>query len=219
MSDDPGGEVTDRDDHTRSRYAGWDVLAKWPTPDWDEQTREVVRQRLADVPPLRFLTAAEARTLASAVSRIIPQSDRAAGSEVPIVPWIDVKLADDLRDGYRYEGVPPLRDAWRLGLSGLEQAAHALFRGAGFADLAPGEQDEVLRHVERGDPPGDAWRRIPATRFFRDLLCLTVVKTYYAHPVAWNEIGYSGPAAVRGHVRNWMGGVDPWDAPDAEARE
>lgn len=216
---DPERDGKAREDHVRSRYAGWDVLAKWSTPDWDEQTREVVRQRLADRPPLRFLTAAEARTLASAVRRIIPQPDRAGGAEVPIVPSIDAKLADDLRDGYRYEGVPPLRDAWRFGLRGLDEVARTRFRGAAFADLAPSEQDEVLRCVERGDPPGDAWRRIPATRFFRDLLCLTVVKTYYAHPVAWNEIGYSGPAAVRGHVRNWMGGVDPWDAPDAEARE
>jgi hypothetical protein len=41
---------------------------------------------------------------------------------------------------------------------------------------------------------------------------LTAVKIYYAHPRAWSEIGYSGPSSPRGHVRNWMGGVDPWDA-------
>ena len=40
--------------------------------------------------------------------------------------------------------------------------------------------------------------RLPAARFFRDVLCLTVVKTYYAHPAAWSEIARvnCGPSAV-----------------------
>jgi hypothetical protein len=41
---------------------------------------------------------------------------------------------------------------------------------------------------------------------------LTIIKIYYAHPLAWNEIGYGGPASPRGHVRKWAGGVDPWEA-------
>ena len=166
---------------------------------------------------MRFLTSAETRTLICAANRIIPQPDRSEADMVPIAPWIDAKLADDLRDGYRYEGMPPPRDAWRLGLAGIDETSRALFSGAAFADLSPEEEDVVLRRVERGDPPGGAWARLPARRFFRDVLCLTVVKIYYAHPAAWSEIGYSGPAAVRGHVRNWMGGIDPWDAPEADA--
>jgi hypothetical protein len=201
----------------RSRYSGYDVLAKWSSPDWDDQTRDVVRHRLEQLPPFRFLTTAEARTLASAADRIIPQSERARANTVAIAPWIDAKLADDLRDGYRYEGMPPPREAWRLGLAALDETARELFEGTVFAELGANQQDEVLRRVERGDPPGPTWNRVPARRFFRDVLCLTIVKTYYAHPWAWNEIGYSGPSAVRGHVRNWMGGVDPWDAAEAEA--
>ena len=207
--------MKDREE-VRSRYIGYDVLAKWSSPDWDDQTRDVVRRRVEEVPPVRFLTAAEMRTLACAADRIIPQPERAPEERVPIAPWIDAKLADDLRDGYRYERMPPPRDAWRWGLAGIDETSRVLF-GRDFADLDALEQDEVLRRVERGDPPGAAWARMPAGRFFRDVLCLTVVKTYYAHPAAWSEIGYSGPSAVRGHVRNWMGGVDPWDATEAEA--
>jgi hypothetical protein len=199
-----------------SRYPNWNVLAKWWSDDWDVQTRSVVHDRLSAVPPIRFLSPDEAATLSAVADRIVPQPNRSEKEKVPIVPWIDAKLADDLRDGYRYDGLPPPQDAWRLGLAGIDETSRELFGGALFAKLDPEQQDEVLRRVERGDPPGAIWARVPARRFFRDVLCLTVVKVYFAHPTAWSEIGYSGPSAVRGHVRNWMGGVDPWDAKEED---
>jgi hypothetical protein len=195
---------------SRSRYSDYDVLDKWESPDWDNQTRDVVRRRLEDVPPIRFLTADEARLLEAICDRIVPGSER--GERVPVVPWIDEKLFNDWRDGYRYEGVPPLREAWRLGLAGIDESARLLHGGYAFTELGAEAQDDVLRRVARGDAPGTAWARFSPIRFFRDVLCLTVVKIYYAHPGAWSEIGYSGPSSPRGHVRNWMGGVDPWDA-------
>jgi hypothetical protein len=197
-----------------TQYASYDVLDKWSSPDWDAQTRSVVRRRLAEVPPIRFLVGAEAALLEAVVERLVPQPDRPAVDKIPIVPWIDEKLHHDWRDGYRYEDLPPLREAWRLGLAGIDESARLLYGGRGFAELAAGEQDEVLKRVARGEAPGPTWERLPSSRFFRDVLCLTVVKTYYAHPRAWSEIGYSGPSSPRGHVRNWMGGVDPWDAPE-----
>jgi hypothetical protein len=196
----------------RTRYPGYNVLDKWASPDWDDQTREVVRRRLEEVPPIRFFTPEEARTLAAVAERIIPQPDRDEAMKVPVVPWIDEKLYKDRRDGYRYEELPPQREAWRLGLAGIEEAARALFGGRSFCDLETLSQDVVLRHVERGDPPGEAWERLPSACFFRNVLSITIVKIYYAHPLAWNEIGYSGPSSPRGHVRKWEGGVDPWDA-------
>ncbi|HKG92247.1 MAG TPA: gluconate 2-dehydrogenase subunit 3 family protein [Gemmatimonadaceae bacterium] len=195
-----------------TRYPGYDVLDKWASPDWDEQTRAVVRRRLAEVPPIRFFTGVESTTLEAVAGRIVPQPDRAAGDRVPIVPWVDEKLHNDWRDGYRYEEMPPQREAWRLGLAGIDESARLLYGGRGFAELDPDAQDEVLRRLARGAAPGAVWERLPARRFFRDVLCITVVKAYYAHPRAWSEIGYSGPSSPRGHVRNWMGGVDPWDA-------
>lgn len=45
-----------------TRYRGYNVLDKWSSPDWDDQTREVVRLRLEEVPPVRFFTEEEART-------------------------------------------------------------------------------------------------------------------------------------------------------------
>jgi hypothetical protein len=197
----------------RSRYPDYDVLAKWESSDWDHQTREVVGRRLEEVPPIRFFTQDEVQLLEAVCDRIAPGS--VSGRRVPIAPWIDEKLFHDWRDGYRYEGLPPLRDVWRLGLAGIDESARALHGGRAFAELAADAQDDVLRRVSRGEAPGASWNRVSATRFFRDVLCLTAVKIYYAHPTAWSEIGYSGPSSPRGHVRNWMGGVDPWDAEES----
>ena len=196
----------------RTRYPSYNVLDKWSSPDWDDQTREVVRRRLEEVPPVRFFTEHEARTLAAIAERIVPQPDRSEAERVAIVPWIDEKLYEDKRDGYRYEELPPQREAWRLGLVGIDETARALFDGKDFCDLDPLSQDVVLQHVERGDATGTSWKQLPAARFFKSVLAITIVKVYYAHPLAWNEIGYGGPSSPRGHVRKWAGGVDPWEA-------
>jgi hypothetical protein len=202
-----------------TRYPDYDVLNKWSSPDWDAQTRSAVRRRLTEVPPIRFLASAEAALLEAVAERLMPQPDRPASDKTPIVPWIDEKLHQDWRDGYRYEDLPPLREAWRLGLAGIDESARLLYGGRDFVELEASEQDEVLARVAGGDAPGATWERLPAKRFFRDVLSITVVKTYYGHPRAWSEIGYSGPSSPRGHVRNWMGGVDPWDAPEENDSE
>jgi len=47
----------------QSPYPGYNVLDKWSSPDWDDQTRAVVRKRLEQIPPIRFFTDQEVRTL------------------------------------------------------------------------------------------------------------------------------------------------------------
>jgi Gluconate 2-dehydrogenase subunit 3 len=199
-------------DPLRSPYSGYDVLDKWSSPDWDDQTREVVGKRLFSVPEIRFFTDVEARTLEAVAERIVPQPDRSVAERIPVVPWIDDKLHEDRRDGYRYDGMPPQREAWRCGIAGIDETAGALFGGKRFRDLDGSAQDGVLRRIEHGDPPGATWTTLPAARFFQSVLCMTIVKTYYAHPSAWNEVGYNGPSSPRGHMRIWEGGVDPWEA-------
>lgn len=193
-----------RHGHSSDDEAGWD------SQDWDTPTREVVRRRIHDVPAPRFFTAEEVRTLEAVAERILPQADRPAGRRIPIVPWIDDKLFHDHRDGYRYETLPPQREAWRLGLAGVEQAAR-IRSGRGFAELDAESQDAVLREVEQGGAAGEAWASVPSGRFFSALLVPTIVKIYYAHPLAWDEAGYHGPSSPRGHVRKRMGALDPWE--------
>ncbi len=198
------------------RYPGFDVLDKWSSADFDDPTREVVRRRVEEVPPLGFFTAMEATTLQAVADRILPQQDREAADRIPIVPWIDRKLARDERDGFRDERLPPQREAWRQTLVGLDQAAQAL-HAAPFTSLEQSTQDSLLNRFAAGDIPGDAWATLPARLMFKQMLQL-IVRTYYAHPAAWSEVGYNGPSAIRGHVRIWAGGVDPWEAQEAGGR-
>jgi hypothetical protein len=193
-------------------YSGYDVLAKWASPDWDDQTRRAVAERLLHVPPRRFFSEHEAAVLAAVCERVIPQPERQPDQKIPIVPWIDAKLHKDQRDGYRYERLPQQRDAWPRALMGIDQTARALYEGRSFMELQAGEQDDVLRRIERDDPPGEAWRDFPSGYFLKKVMIKEIVKVYYAHPLAWNEIGYNGPSSPRGHVRLWEGGVDPWEA-------
>src|SRR5688572_31903600 len=147
-----------------TRYRGYNVLDKWSSTDWDDQTRAVVRRRLEEIPCIRFFTSEETELLEAVAERIVPQADRGQAEKIPIVPWIDEKLYEDKRDGYRYEEMPPQQEAWRFGLRGINETAHALFEKE-FVDLDPLSQDVVLTHVERGDPPGAAWKLLPASRF------------------------------------------------------
>jgi hypothetical protein len=42
-----------------------------------------------------------------------------------------------------------------------------------------------------------------------------IVRAYYGHPTAWNEIGFGGPASPRGYVRMGFNRRDPWEAVEA----
>lgn len=191
-------------------YEGYDVLEKWDSPSWNEQTRKVVWERVREVPQRQFLERDEWKTLEAVCARLIPQPDRAE-SPVPIVPFIDRKLKDNQGDGFRYENMPDLRAAWRLGISGIEKEAHQRYHRP-FTSLEPEQQDELLHAIQNEEVDGDLWEELPPKRFFTDTLLKTVVGVYYAHPAAWSETGFGGPASPRGYVRREMGRHDSWEA-------
>jgi hypothetical protein len=197
----------------RSPYAGYDVLEKWASPSWDDLTREVIRRRLGEVPERRFFSTTEWRTLEAVADRLVPQPDRP--HPIPIVPWIDEKLHRNDRDGFRYDDMPVLRDAWRLGLAAIDQESRGRFQ-ADFPSLSLDQQDTVLRAIQAGDVHGEAWACLPAQRFFSTVLLKEVVGEYYAHPLAWNEVGFGGPASPRGYVRLGIDQRDPWEAGAAD---
>lgn len=183
---------------------------KW-RHDWDEKTRRLVLDRIDHVPTRVFLNEVEFATLAVICDRLLPQDDRSGESRIPIAPYIDQRLAQGDGDGYRYETMPWDDEAYRRGLAGVDEATYALFGRNHFTELGAGEQDAVLARIEDGDPPGETWQSLPAEQFFK-LIMHDVVSTYYAHPTAWSEIGFQGPASPRGHVRLSLGKRDPWEA-------
>jgi len=150
----------------RTPYASYDVLDKRDTPSWNEQTREVVRRRLEQVPERRFLTPVQWALLEAIAARLVPQPDRE--EPVPIVPWIDDMLSENRAPGYRYAGMPSLRDAWRQGLAAIEAESRKRY-GKLFVALSGSDQDALLRAVEFGGVEARHWRDQPPRRFFKSM--------------------------------------------------
>jgi hypothetical protein len=196
-------------------YPDYDVLAKWDTPSWNDQTRNVIARRLRTVPPRRFLTELQFATLEAVCDRVVPQDERGA-DKVPIAPFIDARLYDNESGGTRYEPLPPLQECWRRGLDATEAEAQHRFHRAYHA-LDPAEQDLILHAMNKGETGSPAWGpRLPAQKFMRHELLRTIVEVYYAHPAAWSEIGFGGPASPRGYVRLQPNRHDSWEAEERD---
>ena len=166
-----------------------------PTDHVSAATRAALTQRLADARDAatyepRFLAPATLRLLEAVAARLLPQPERPM--PIALAPAVDQRLADGRADGWRYDALPPDREAYRLGLGGIEQIAQALF-SADFEQLPSGKQDEVIRSLAAGHPPGQVWQTLPADRFFEEMLA-ELTEIYYAHPWAQDEISYTGYA-------------------------
>jgi hypothetical protein len=190
-------------------YPKYNVLAKWDSPSFDDKTRRVLADRLHAVPERRFLTVHEWRLVEAISAQLIPQPGRAEA--VPITPWIDEHLFAGRGEGFRHDGMPPLRELWREGLAAIDCEARRRY-ALGFAELDAASRDATLCAIQQGQVDPALWRRIPAQRFFVDILLKTVAEIYYSHPAAWNEIGFGGPASPRGYVRLGFDGRDAWEA-------
>ena len=195
------------------RYPGYDVVSKRWSQSWNEVTRQVIDRRLAVPRQPRFFTPAEWRTLQAISDRILPQpADR---PPVPLAAYVDQKITDGLLDGYRYAQLPPQGEAWRRGLAATDQAADQA-HGGPFHGLNPDQQDELLRRMQHGELTGEAWGDMPCKLFFAHRVISDITHAYYAHPVAWNEIGFGGPASPRGYVRMGLDRRDPWEPVEAK---
>jgi len=203
-------------DHDFGRYPGYDVLSKRNGPSWNEKTREVIDKRLAIPREPRFFSPAEWRTLHAVCDRIIPQSPN--DEKVPLPAYVDEKMFLRRHDGYRYPGMPEQSEAWRRGLAALDEVARR-DHGQDFAALDGAAQDEVLRRFDRGEAKADALGDMPANGFFNHRVIQDIVSAYYAHPVAWSEIGFGGPASPRGYVRLQLNRRDPWEPVEARPGE
>ena len=196
------------------RYPGYNVLAKRDTMSWNQITREVVDRRLAVPREPRYFTRAVWLTLQAVCERILPQpTDR---EPVPLAAYVDQKMFERKLDGYRHAELPEQGEAWRRGLAALDEAAQRE-TGSGFAAASAEQRDELLRRTERGDLHADALRGMPSNSFFEHRIIPDITSAYYAHPIAWSEIGFGGPASPRGYVRLALDRRDPWEASEARS--
>ena len=144
-------------------------------------------------------------TLRAVCDRLIPQGD--TGEIVDLTGRLDARLAAGPGDGWRYDVLPPDREAITLGLRGIEQTAAAMFRRT-FTRLPPEWRDAVLEKVQAGSAPGEVWTTMPSRRFFEELLG-QLATLYYAHPAAQETIGFIGMADVEGFQAIGLNRRDP----------
>ena len=199
--------------HSRITAASGGVLAKRDSPSWDEITRTVVDARLATPNAARFLGPSHWRALVALCACVVPQRNATeSGDRIPVAALVDGKLLEDRRDGFRDARLPPLRDAWSIGLAALDAECEKAY-GRPFADVTDEERRAIVTRMQHGELKHRAWRGMPCEVFFTKRVLHDVCSAYYAHPAAWDELGFGGPANPRGYVRLGFDRHDPWEAP------
>jgi hypothetical protein len=188
----------------RSRYPDYDVLEQ--AGHWDELTREVVLDRVHNVPPIRFFTPQEVETLGEFCDVVTAQDSE---PRVPVLAMVDAKLYEGRLDGYQHADMPDDRDTWKLVARGLDECARE--RGArSFAEADPDARLEIVEAFHAGELHDGVWEHLPAKKAF-SVVMRGVLSEFYSHPWAWNEIGFGGPAYPRGYARLGIGLRESWE--------
>ncbi|GAB3546649.1 gluconate 2-dehydrogenase subunit 3 family protein [Spirosoma fluminis] len=152
----------------------------------------------------QFFSADEFALLQAICNRLIPQQDRPVC--IDLAGGIDERLTQNESNGWRYDTMPPDRDAYRLGLKGVAETAMVLFQQP-FRQLSPDQQDSVLTYIQTAQSTSASWEGLPAERFFEELLA-EAVENYYSHPLAQEEIGCVAMADVPGWQRIGLNQLD-----------
>ncbi|MHA3725261.1 gluconate 2-dehydrogenase subunit 3 family protein [Leucobacter sp. HY1910] len=193
-------------DHGGARFPGFDVLGQ--AQHWDEATRKVVEGRLEHSPELQFFSAAEGAAAAALCDQLLGQR---AAPRVPVAQMIDERLAAGSTDGWHYNDLAPDDAAWRRSLAALDTDAVAAY-SAPFAECGWGEQHELLRRVQALG--AGVWHTMVAAHVW-SLWSRYACTAFYAHPWAWNEIGFAGPAYPRGYKNLGVDRLEPFEVRDA----
>jgi hypothetical protein len=157
-------------------------------------TRKVVLDRVANVPPIRFFTETEARTLKAFCDIATAQDSE---PRIPVLSYIDEKLHEGKRDGWRYYDLPDDDEVWRRVARGLDDEAQRKSFPS-YADLPVMEQAGIVHRFSKAQLHGGVWDTMNVSRAFT-VVMRYVVQAFYGHPWAWNEIGFGGPAYPRGY--------------------
>jgi hypothetical protein len=192
----------------RNRYPQANALSQ--RRHWDDTTRRVVLDRVYNIPAFKHFAGRDRATLEVLCAHVIPQDHRPTERRVPLAPWID-DLCEQHVEAFRFDDMPPNHVAWEWGLEGIEQTAQLIF-GRSFVDLDPEQQVTILEEIRGGTPPGEIWQRMPPKRWWEFTAVRQIAGVYYAHPFAWDEIGFGGPAYPRGYLSLNHGDREPWES-------
>lgn len=135
------------------RYPGYDVLNKRGSPSWDEVTREVIEERLSTPADPRFFDPVQWKAVCALSACIVPQL--LTNNAVPIPALLDATLMKGSGDGYRRADMPPMPDAWRIGLAALDAESRRRHE-LPFASVDAEAQRALLRDMQDGTLTGEA---------------------------------------------------------------
>jgi hypothetical protein len=190
------------------RYPDFDVLAE--ADHWDETTRELVAERVQNPPPIRFFNESQARTLSFFCDVVCAQDSE---PRIPVLSYIDRDMYEGRLDGFQHAEMPDDREVFKLVAQGLDEAARD--RGSqGFDALALDEAQRIVSAFSQGLLAVQAWNSLSVDKAWA-VVMRYILKSFYAHPWAWNEIGFAGPAYPRGFSRLGADQKEHWEGEEA----
>jgi hypothetical protein len=192
-------------EHGGDRFPGFDVLGQ--SEHWDVATRDVVEARVGTSGPLRFFSKLEAATAGALFDQLL---DQRGEPRVPVLEMIDSRLAKDESDGWRYSTMPKDPDAWHRSLAALDADSIAV-HGESFASVGWEQQSILIQDVQ--DLDSRDWHAMPASQVW-SLWTRYVCTAFYSHPLAWQEMGFGGPAFPRGYKNAGIDRREPYEVID-----
>jgi hypothetical protein len=193
------------------RYPHYDVLEQ--ADHWDEETRRVVLDRVQNVPPFRFFDTREVDTLKAFCDVVTAQDEE---PRIPVLSYVDEKLHSGTGDGFQYYDMPGDGEVWRLLARGLDEEARKLTFDS-FAAAPLEAQVGIVHRLAQAQLHGGTWDTTNAGRVWK-VTMRYVVQAFYAHPWAWTEIGFGGPAYPRGYGAfgsPHLGEEESWEAQES----
>jgi gluconate 2-dehydrogenase gamma chain len=159
-----------------------------------------------------FFTPSEWAFVCAACSRLIPNDANGPGAlEAGVPQFIDRQMGTPYGDAagwymsgpfhegaaeFGYQSALTPKQQYRLGIRAIDAwCAKALNKG--FADLAPAQQDDVLKKTEAGEIHADD---VPLKTFFTAFLLKNVMEGFFGDPMyggnrdmaGWKLIGHPG---------------------------
>jgi len=191
------------------RYPGFDVLNQ--APHWDQVTKDLIEARVRTSPPAVTFFSATERGCAHALLNDLTGQDR-DDAPVPVTQLVEARLAAGETDGWRYADMPEDGQAWRDTLGYLDADAQDRC-GTSFADAAEADRHRLIQAVQ--DLSGEDWHGLPAKHVW-SLWTRYACTALYAHPDAWAEMGFPGPAYPRGYKNIGVDKLEPYEVRDAD---
>jgi hypothetical protein len=177
---------------------------------WDDATSSVVMARLGLPPDLRFFSPAEESAARALFDQLLYQREE---PRVPVVNMVDARLAENQTDGWHYDSMATDGEAWRSSLSALDEDAFSR-HGVSFALVPWEDQQAMLEDIQHASQ----WHEFSGAHIW-SLWTRYACTAFYAHPAAWDEIGFAGPAFPRGYKNIGVDKLEPFEVPDARPRQ